>query len=144
MSRSRSIIDGDQVGTVTVLSLKAGAIADRALPQGKRIVVLRARYSADVPLRYRAGDWLVVDEAGNRYRSLGVTAPNRPLGAGRLAGGRSITGTVAFEMDKGLAVDSVVLTERGGDDLLDRGAPRPALMPAPAHLDARRPSQRGS
>jgi hypothetical protein len=110
--------EGVPVGSVSVRSFRAGEMTGMFLPPGARLMVLEAVYVADTRMAYSADDWMVQDTEGRRYPSLGADAPPDALASGRLRAGGSVAGNVAFVLQRGVTVESLVLTDGAGRDLV--------------------------
>ncbi len=67
---------------------------------------------------YDAANWQIVEADGTRHPSLGTQAPDPVLGKGRVAPGDSVTGNVAFIRERGMLIESIVLTDGNGNDLV--------------------------
>jgi hypothetical protein len=112
------VVDGERIGTVVVLRLRAAAVPGHVAGFGMRTVVARIRYRARTPIQYAAQDWVVVDSVGRRHPSLGAQAPRPALGSGRVSAGRAVTANVAFDVPFDRTVLELVLTDGAGRDLV--------------------------
>ena len=111
--------DGRREGTVTMVSFAAGEVAGVDVPSGGRIMVMEVTYTSPTTgMVYNAARWQIVETDGTRHPSLGNKAPAPVLGRGRLDPGGSVTGNVAFIRERGMLIESIVLTDADGNDLV--------------------------
>lgn len=111
--------DNRRIGTVTLTSFAAADVPGVDVPAGGRVMVAEVTYDSPVTgMPYDAANWQIVEADGTRHPSLGTQAPDPVLGKGRVAPGGSVTGNVAFIRERGMLIESIVLTDANGNDLV--------------------------
>jgi hypothetical protein len=116
--RAVLVVDGGEAATISVRSFRKADPGDRELAEGARLMVARIRLEARERLAYDARDWVVEDVEGRRFPSLGDDAPEPALGSGTLEPGGSRVGAVAWELERGVTIAWIVLTDGDGRDLV--------------------------